>query len=168
MKFSTEIFESYGKVLESIKDIGLLWAYPPAGSPPPIIPDQVLNLVEEIKTINDKEALQSAFFLWLEINSQKLPLPPLQQIIPYICSYWNFTKGGSDVTMYLMDLHRLFVSRAYTTLSTTIIGRILSVVNVLCHRLNHLETAQSNLGEYPSLAHYRNAASQRFDYFDTL
>ena len=45
----------------------------------------------------------------------------------------------------------------------------MSVVNnVLCHRLIQLETAQSNLGEYPSLAHYRNAASQRFDYFDTL
>jgi hypothetical protein len=48
------------------------------------------------------------------------------------------------------------------------IGRMFLLVNVIIHHLHHFFTSKKNLDDYPSLKHYRSAASKRSSFHETL
>jgi hypothetical protein len=83
--------ESYGKVIEKIKNISLLWAY--NGSK--VIPDDVLSIAKDIKVINVEETLYGTLKLWKKMYSDPsiLPRPTLQRIIPTTCQMECYQRG---------------------------------------------------------------------------
>ena len=166
VNFSDLFLENYGKVIGKIKDLGLFWVY--GEQQTNNIPQTVLDVANlDVKTLNGSESLQSSFYLWKRMMTLPLPFPPLRRIIPIYCAHWNQVKGGSDTTTKLMDTNRLFPPRLHTNAQTMTVSRIMSIFLVLCHRLNQVFTAHKNL-TYPSLYHYRNAASHRCTYFELL
>lgn len=87
-----------------------------------------------------------------------LPMPPLERIIPSMHTYWNKTKGGSDVTIKLMDTN--LAPLPFTNPETVAVNRLISIIFVLIYRVDHIFSSKKDL-PYPSLAHYRNAATHR-------
>jgi hypothetical protein len=85
-------------------------------------------------------------------------MPPLERIIPSMHAYWNKTKGGSDVTTKLMDTN--LAPLPFTNPETVAVNRLISIIFVLIYQVDHIFSSKKDL-PYPSLAHYRNAATHR-------
>ncbi len=129
------------------------------------IPQNIINVAEKIKTINGTESLQGTANIYHTLSHLPLPIPSFTRFIPAVYAYWNAVKGGSDTTTKLMD-DRLLVL-PYTNCETAATNRCIFVLFALCHRLFQIFSAKKDLN-YPSLQHYRNAASKRFTFFKTL
>ena len=162
--YSESLLNAYGKVVEQIKDIALYWAY--SDSTEVVIPDNVLEISESISTINGKEALYGALKLWKAIFDRPsiLPIPALKRIIPSTHAQWNATKGGSDTTTKVVDDCFLRPPIPWTNFESVAVGRCISNLLAFILRLYQLITAKEDLNSYPSLQHYRNAASHRMTY----
>ena len=96
-----------------------------------------------------------------------LPIPQLERIIPFTVSQWNTIKGGSDTITKLLWLN--MYDPPCKSPSSHAIARMFLLGNVLVHRLHHFFTSKSDLAKaYPSLKHFRNAASHRSTFHETL
>jgi len=102
--------------------------------------------------------------LWpaININPPKevhFPLPPLARIIPLLVSYWNVLKGGGDTITKLDDICQERIGIRSEVLVAS--ARTLLNIGVVLHRCIQM-CSSKRLSEYPTLYHYRNAASKRF------
>ena len=167
--YDENLRDDYGRVLKKLKDIALLWAY----DSPDIttIPDNVIDISEQIPTINGKETLYGSLKLWKAMfsNPTILPRPALQRIIPSTHAKWNATKGGSDTVTKLVDDCFVKPPRPHTNFETVAVGRCISNLLATVFRLYQLITSKENLQDsYPTIKHFRNAASQRMSFKKSL
>jgi hypothetical protein len=101
--------------------------------------------------------------LWRNLQySAVLPIPNVARIIPYLFSYWNVYKSGSDTTTKLMD--ELTTKIPVDGLQAYAVARILLVLSVVIYRLTLVATARKPVDDYFSVARWRNAASKRLGY----
>ena len=176
--YSTELKNHFGKVLNDLKDISLAWAYPETDNQAAaatnrapkvlIIPARILSIADTIKTINGSHTLQGTANIWFSLVRQPKPFPSFLRFIPSVYAFWNSVKGGSDTTTKLMDDCIIRVPKAHLNTETVAITRIISLLFVEIHRLNQVFTAKEDVDEYPSLAHYRKAASKRSTFHVSL
>jgi hypothetical protein len=169
--FSARLKMHYGNVLRKLKDIGLSWAYPenPVSYNQVLdIPSEVMELASTIPTINGEETLQGTLNLWYAISGMPKPIPSLVRIIPSIYAFWNVVKGGSDTTTKLMDSCLIQIPKIYMNTESVAVTRCLMLVMVCNLRLMQVFTAKSDINFYPSLLHYRQAASQRMTFHMSL
>jgi len=164
IRYTATTKEHYSKVLQDLKELTLDWAYSSNRSPVKI-PDEVMDVAALIPTINGSETLQGTANLWVELSNLPLPLPPLYRLIPAQHAYWNQTKSGSDTTTKLMD--KCIAIVPHTTPESVACNRMMSLAFVVLHRLSQLYGSKPDL-PYPSLEHYRNAASHRTTFHRTL
>ena len=103
INFSFDLHESYEKVIDTLKNKALLWAYQPVTT----IPNDVIQAAQNVPMINGTEALYGALKLWQTMFPQDdlshLPRPALQRILPSTHAQWNATKGGSDTVTKIVD-----------------------------------------------------------------
>ena len=189
--FSTELKNDFGKVLKDIKDLALKWVYEnddislsnltstTSGRDrstrqrrhfdPQIIeiPDEVAQLADIIPTINGIQTLQGSLNLWKEMNRMPKPIPSMRRIIPTIYAFWNSVKGGSDTTTKLMDDCLIQIPKSHMNCETVAISRCIMLMIVFIHRCSQILSAKADL-DYPSLHHYRHAASKRLTYHRCL
>ena len=180
VKFTPDIKASYGRVLHIIKKIGLSWLpfyksdshengeRQEEANKDFEINESILKVADSIKTLNGREALLSSIHLIDAMLNKPLPLPSCRHIIPIYCAYWNAVKGGSDTTTKLMDGKFLNPPRCWTNGSSTAVSRIIMIQMVLIHRLNQVFNGDKSYSEYASLSNWRNAASHRSTFYDTL
>ena len=102
------------------------------------------------------------------MKQMPLPFPSLTRIIPAIYAYWNSVKGGSDTTTKLMDDCKVKIPKSHMNGKTVAIARLLMLEMVLIHRLLQVKTSHKKLDDYPSLQHYRDAASARLTFHSSL
>jgi hypothetical protein len=144
--YDENLLDDYGRVLKKLKDIALLWAY----DSPVIttIPDNVIDISEQIPAINGKETLYGSLKLWKAMfsNPTILPRPALQRIIPSTHAKWNATKGGSDTVTKLVDDCFVKPPRPYTNFETVAVGRCIS--NLLATVFYQLVTSKENLQDF--------------------
>mmetsp|Transcript_12022 Transcript_12022/g.14908 ORF Transcript_12022/g.14908 Transcript_12022/m.14908 type:complete len:391 (-) Transcript_12022:1073-2245(-) len=171
--FSIDLKEQFGEVIDELKRISLEWAYPdnPAALSSTItnrrapkvitVPQRILNLAKDIKTINGSDTLQGTANIWRSLVLLPKPFPSFLRFIPAVYAFWNVVKGGSDTTSKLMDDCILRVPKAHMNTETVAINRLLSLVFVLIHHLNQTITAQDNLNSYSSLLNYQISASKK-------
>ena len=160
VKFPREIRDQYGYVLAKVKDMGLYWVYNDTSNIDEI-PEEVLSIADDLKCLNGREALLSAFYLWKRIMSMSLPLPVLLRIIPIYCAYWNQVKSLSDTSTLFMEECKIVVPTVYTNASTIAASRIIQLLFVTVHRLCHIVSSKDTNDNYGTLERYRNAASKR-------
>jgi hypothetical protein len=166
VNFDNELKENYGKVLKDLKDLALGWAYDGDVSAPIKLPEKIIEIGKTLPQIKDDEALEGSANLWLSLISQPLPMPSLTRLIPAVCAYWNAVKSGSDTTTKLMDDRVLYPP--HVNCETIACTRIILLAFVLIHRLIQMDTAKKELDSYPTLSHYRNAASHRSTFQKTI
>ena len=70
--------------------------------------------------------------------------------------------------MKLMDDSIIRIPKTHFNAETVAVGRYISLVLVLIHRLHQLLSANKNIDRYPDLLHYRHAASNRATFHDTI
>jgi hypothetical protein len=170
ISFSFEIKEHFGKVLTDLKDVALDWAYPafPPGRNAVLkIPEHVSAIADTIPTINGRQCLQGTANLWFAMCQRPKPFPSVVRILPAIYAFWNVVKGGSDTATKLMDDCLVQIPKTHMNTETVAISRCLMLVLVQNHRLMQALSADSELN-YPSLLHYRHAASKRQTFHSTL
>jgi len=93
------------------------------------------------------------------------PLPPTERIIPLIFSIWNADKSGSyTISKLLAKLHYNIPSHHP---QAEAIARTIETITVVCFRSSQIAGARTDL-QYPSLKHYRNAASHRLSHQEYL
>ena len=160
-------------MLLDLKQIALEWAYPTGVSPTRVevlpIPEEIANVAETIPNINGFDTLQGTANLWFSMTKLPKPFPSLQRLIPAIYAFWNAVKGGSDTTTKLMDDCLIQIPKRHMNTKTVAISRCISLILVLNHRLMQVISCQrDNPDDYPSLVHYRHAASARLTYHRTL
>ena len=97
-----------------------------------------------------------------------LPFPSLLRIIPATYAFWNVVKGGSDTTTKLMDDSIIRIPKLYLNPETVATSRLISLIFVLIHQLNQVQTSNQDPNIYPSLYHYCQAASCRSTFHVTL
>lgn len=160
--FSTELKDAFGTVLKDLKELTLEWAYPTIVGRPQVvnIPEEIFKISEDIPTINGHETLQGTANLWLALSKLPKPYPSFKSFIPGIYAYWNSVKGGSDTATKLMDDCVLRIPRMHLNPESVSITRLIMLLFVTFHRLFQVHTSDPQ-NNYPSLQHYRNAATHR-------
>ena len=113
VNYNNSIHQSYGKVVDELKNRALLWAYQ---STVEVIPNQILRVAYNVPLINGKEPFYGTLKLWKTMFGDQtvLPRPALQQIIPTTHVQWNTTKGGSDTIIKLVDDCYIHPPKIYT------------------------------------------------------
>ena len=168
IEFKNDIHDSYKKVVNDLKDMALDWAYTThTDATSVIIPDDVLEISEEVSTINGKETLYGALKLWKVMYDDPsiLPRPVIKRIIPCTHAEWNSTKGGSDTLTKLVDDCVLKPPRCYTNFESVATLRCISNLCATVFKLYHIVTANPDLSNtYPSLNHFRNANASRLSF----
>ena len=161
--YDNNLLHEYGKVLKDLKNVALFWAYQTTT----IIPDNVIELADEISSINGKETLFETFKLWKTMFSDTsiLPRPALKRIIPSTHASWNVTKGGSDTITKCVDDCFIKPPRQHTNFESVATARSLSNLLVTGLKLYQITTSKQDLkNSYKSIQHFRNASSQRFTF----
>ena len=167
--YTEEDRENYGRVLINLKDLSLGWIYNKLLDPdePVPIPESICAIAATIPALKDSHTLQSQVNVWHQLVTLPKPVPPCRLLIPTVYAYWNSVKGGSDTTTKLMDDCFLRIPRNSINTETTAITRLIMTVHVINHRAMQMFSAKDNL-DYPSLSHYRNAASHRQTFHTTM
>ena len=167
---TTTLLESYDKVIDTFKNIGLFYAYDATPSASIVIPDDVVKIAEDIPMINGIECLYGALKLWKVMfhNPSILPLPILKRIIPSTHAKWNACKSCSDTTTKIVDDCYLRPPRIYSNFESVAVGRCFSNLLATIFKLHQLNTANHDLDTYSCLSNYRNAASHRFTFKQIL
>ena len=165
INFDEDLRENYGTVLKDLKELALGWAYKEEQSLPIKLPEDILEIGKSLPQIKDDDALNGTANLWLSLMSKTLPMPSFVRLIPAVCAYWNAIKSGSDTTTKLMDDRVLYPP--HVNCETIASTRLILILFVIIHRLIQMITAKDNLDAYPTLAHYRNAASHRSTFHRT-
>ena len=125
ISYESSMLDSYGNVVEKLKDEVLDWAYDNTPVSDLIVPENILNLCLELPTVNCKEAFYSSFKLWKHMfhDTTILPRPTLQRIIPRSHAKWNAGKPGSDTVTKICDNCVFCPPKVYTNFETKAIGR---------------------------------------------
>lgn len=160
------LLASYEKVIDEIKDISLFYAYSNQNAEDVIIPDDVLKIAETVPTINGNETLYGQLKLWKVMfdDTSILPRPALKRILPSTHAKWNVSKGCSDTITKLVDTCFIKPPRIHTNFQSVAVGRCMSNLLATTFKLYQIHTADSDISVYPSMSHYRNAASHRFTF----
>ena len=119
----------------------------------------------QIPKIKDVDTLNGSANLWLSIYTQPLPLPSLIRLIPAICAYWNAVKSGSNTTTKLMDDQIIYPP--FVNCKTMASSRFILLLFVQIHCIIQMLTSKEDL-PYPTLSHYRNAASHWTTFHQTI
>ena len=171
--YGCDLLDDYGQVLEDMKEDFLQWLYDEDYDGGVLaIPREVIEIAKQIGTIRTEETLIGTAKLWRKMfdDASKLPLPSLARIIPIFHASWNAVKSGSDTTTMLVDKCASLKSPVpHTNCNSRMCGRIIMVLLVLFHRLKSINTSKDDLdSNYPTLAHFRNAATRRSSFHQTL
>lgn len=167
VEFDDVLLEAYGNVLKNLKDKTLGWAYDETEASDIVIPNEVLAIGKKVPTINGKEAFYGTVKLWKKMfaDTEILPRPVLQRIIPRSHAKWNANKGGSDTVTKLADDCQAVPPRCWTNFETVASSRCFSNLCVAILHLYHTVSAKKNFATfYPTLQHYRDAASHRITF----
>ena len=163
--YNDSIRHSYGMVVDTLKTKVLNWAYNESDDVNDImIPEKIVNLCNDMAAVNCKEALYSNVKLWKRMFSDTsiLPLPTLQRLIPRSHAKWNTGKPGSDTITKIVDDCVFTPPKAYTNFESKASGRSFSNLTTAILRLYQISTAKKDFSKnYPTLTHYRDAASHR-------
>ncbi len=181
IKYSATLKESYGKVLQDLKNFTLYWVYGNdedddeddddqlRTTQNKTVPEDVIKIAtDKLKMVPDAQTIHSSFHLWQAMRKLSLPLPSFKRIIPIYAAYWNVVKGGSDTITKLMDdciLHPPFSHLNLETVATT---RCIMVIYTMVHRLLQTFSAKSNIKSYKTLHNYRNCASKRTTFHKSI
>jgi hypothetical protein len=170
--FTLAFRDAFGRVLFDIRSMTLDWFYFPLEEAlegrvdgrkikPFVvkIPEDVHRVAETLPSIGGRESFQGTANLCMSLNILDLPFPTFNRLIPTVCSHWNLTKGGSDVTTKMMDDKLVKIPKAHINMETVAVNRFIGLVCVVMTRLCQIVT---NRSEKRSLLHYRNAANQRW------
>lgn len=174
INYENDLLNSYGKVMEKLKDDTLHWAYDSYDVDEAkniVIPDDVIALSKKIKTINGKEGLYSAVKLWKFMfdDLSILPRPALKRIIPRSHAKWNANKGGSDAITKIVDNCYVRPPTAHTNYETTAVSRCFSNLTAAFLRIYQCTSAKPNIHHsYKSLPHFKDAASKRMTHQKAL
>ena len=171
VNYKQETIDVYKAVLEEIYDRALRPFYE---TDPLDIPREKIEEIIKCKEMKHVGLTYHSFltdlYLWRKLRIDevlRLPLPPCNRILPYIHSYWNNNKGGSDTTSKLLaNCPALFASMG--TPQTVTSARLWLLFAVLLHRLNHASRANENLNRYGSLYHLRNSNNHAWPLWTTL
>ena len=165
VNYDNTILESYGMVIETLKKKVLNWAYNPGDDVEDVlIPENIINLCEEMSSVNCKEALYSSVKLWKRMfqDTSILPRPTLQRILPRSHGKWNTGKPGSDTVTKIVDDCNFVPPKEYTNYESKASGRCFSNLTTTILRLYQISTAKKDFEKYyPTIAHFRNASSHR-------
>lgn len=163
IEYANEIHNNYREVLDELKNIALSWAYSDGDPSLITIPDEVLSISEQVPTINGEETLYGQLKLWKVMfdDPAVLPMPVITRILPCAHAEWNATKGGSDTVTKINDECVLKPPRCYVNLNSMATSRCITNLLVSLFKLYQLTTAKKDITFYPSLKHFRNAASSR-------
>ena len=171
VNYKQETIDAYMAVLEEIYDEALRLFY--ETDPLEIRRDKIEQLIncKELKHVGlTYHSFLTDLCLWRKLRIDKvlrLPLPPCNRILPYIHSYWNNNKGGSDTTSKLLaNCPALFASLGRPQTITS--ARLWLLFGVLLHRQNHAARANENLDHYGSLYHLRNTNNQKWPLWVTF
>lgn len=167
VNYDNSLLDAYGEVVATLKDEILNWAYTDIEAANIVIPNNIIQISKDIPTINGKEALYGTVKLWKHMYSDPtiLPRSVLQRIIPISHAKWNANKGSSDTTTKLVDDCHVKPPRCYTNFEVVASMRSFSNLCATILHLFHVISAKKDiLQAYPSLQHYRNAASHRCTY----
>jgi len=160
------LLEAYGAVLHFIYKQALQWGYDPQLIELP--KEEIMQVLQhDLKESIDCESFFGYFYLWQHVVTKlPLPIPRLARIIPFIMSMWNAEKGVSDtISKFIwMNIH----DPPCDTVQGHAISRMFLILAVMIHRLSHFFTSKEDLNEYPSLSHFRNAASHRSTFNETI
>jgi len=171
--FTSAFREAFGRVLFDIRTMTLDWFYSPLEDaledrvdgrkikPFAVkIPEDVHRVAETLHpVIGGRESFQGTANLCMSLNILDLPFPTFTRLIPTVCSHWNLTKGGSDVTTKMMDDKLVKIPKAHINMETVAINRFIGLACVVMTRLCQIVSDRT---EKRSLLHYRNAANQRW------
>ena len=169
---SDTILSSYGKVIDKLKEEVLDWAYDISmDSSNIIIPDRIVKLCTDMSQVNCREALYSSVKLWkcMFDDTSVLPRPTLKRIIPRSHAKWNSGKHGSDSVTKVCDECPFCPPKWYTNFESKACGRCFTNLSAAVLRLCQIITAKKDIEKsYPTLTHYRDAASHRFTHTQIL
>jgi hypothetical protein len=159
------LLEDYGTVLKFCYEHALRRAYEPNDN---LLPMQCIEHVLSSHKLIDHESFFLHLNLWRYISTKiGLPNPQLEQILPYAVSQGNTIKGGSDTITKLLCLN--MYNTPCKSPSRHVIARMFLLGNVIIHHLHQFFTSKSDLVKsYPSLKHYRIAASHTSTFHETL
>jgi len=174
LRFPEELTDAYGRIMKKIFEDGFKWAHQP-GDEVPEIPKVVMDAFasNELKKVGmTVEALQDRLSLWRELNISKFgqeevkyPLPKVVQFKSFTTAVWCASKGSGDGITYLDDSCQERIG--IRTPNNIACARILLNFGVFLHRMFQVAGAKEDLS-YPTLSHYRNAASKRTTCKDSL
>ena len=167
ISFDDKLKEDFGKVLQDIKGFSLDWAYPTEDVRYLTVPKEILDISSGISTINRAQTIQGTANIWHSLVKLAKPFPSFLRHIPAVYAFWNSVKGGSDTTTKLMDDCILRIPKLYLNPEAAAVGRILSLLFVLIHRLHQVFSGQDHTN-FTCLLSYRKAASARATYHISL
>ena len=163
--FGDELLESYTNINKWLHEQVMEPFYAPNES------GKVPDLWDSVEEVFDdpllkhvkmtQHAFQCYLGLWRALNVTKemeYPLPPIARIVPLVVAIWNTLKGGGDTITKLDDIcqERLGIR----TESNVATARDLLNLGVVFHRCNQMISSKDP-EEYPTLYHWRDAASHR-------
>ena len=101
--FDQGLLMAYDILMLYFYEVALSWAYQPNDNPLP--KQDIEHVLAHHKTLN-MESFLGHFYLWSYICRKLiLPIPQMEQIIPFVLSQWNAIKGGSDTITKLLCLN---------------------------------------------------------------
>ena len=158
INYSQQLRRAYGHVLTDLYLRGLRWAYEP-GQPMPT-DCQVENEIKANPKLKlDLHTWHQAIQIFKSIqNDVGYPLLPIKRFIPLVYSTWNAAKSGSDTISKLIAKSPYNIPCDFA--GAQAIARMLEIATIVCFRASQIASANPDLS-YPSLRHYRNAASHR-------
>lgn len=168
VEFDGALLTAYGNVLTDLKNKTLAWAYDEdTDASDIVIPNEVLAIGKKVATINGKEAFYGTVKLWKKMfaDTSILPRPVLQRILPRSHAKWNANKGGSDTVTKIVDDCSATPPRRYTNYETVASARCFSNLCVAILHLYHAISSKKDFANaYPTIQHYRDAASHRMTF----
>jgi hypothetical protein len=94
------------------------------------------------------------------------PHPKTARIVPISVAKWNTLKGGGDAITKLIDSCRERIPIRGE--GTGACARILMYYAVVFHRFNGMLSCCKDLADYASIIHWRNAASHRYTFGESI
>ena len=172
VSYDNATLESYGKVVEKLKTEVLDWAYDESmDSSDIIIPEKIVKICQEMTSVNCKEALYSTVKLWKYMFDDKsiLPRPTIHRILPRSHAKWNTGKPGSDTITKIVDDCFFSPPKCYTNFESKASGRSFQNLSANVLRLCQITTTKADFeNSYPTIKHYRDAATHRFTHKQVL
>ena len=171
VNYKQETINAYQTVLEDIYNRALKPFY--EMDPLDIPRDRIISIInsKEMKRVGmTYHSFITDLYLWRKLLIERVlrvPLPACNRILPYIHSYWNNNKGGSDTTTKLiMSCPVKFASSGRPP--TVVFARLLQLFGILLHRQHHASRANAKWNTYGSLYHVRNTNNKQWPLWESL